>query len=82
MEDRPLTSLQLAHVIYGAVCASRLISGMKIPPWEMLRDDQKIWFAGAVRTEERPQGQIAGLAPITERDEAIVSALRTALAGK
>ena len=82
MNERPLTGMQVAQIVYGALCAWRMISGLKIPPWDMLRDDQKIWLRDAIVREEEPGGQITGLAPISERDEAIISALRTVLATK
>jgi hypothetical protein len=82
MNERPLTSMQTANIVYGALYAARMISAQRIPAWEMLRDDQKIWFSGAINTDEQANALIPGLAPISERDEAIISALREALKGK
>ena len=82
MNERPLTGLQVGQIVYGALHAARTVSAQRIPAWDMLRDDQKIWFAGAIRVEAEPAGEIPNLAPISERDEAIIAALREALAGK
>lgn len=82
MNERPLTPMQVGQITYGALHAARTVTGYRIPPWEMLRDDQKIWFKDAIQHEEEPAGQIPGLAPISERDELIISAIRGALAGK